>query len=243
LDAHPEISLVYGRAVPFRSGNLPLVTTPSEGDEHWESISGVSWVESICRDGCNPIYSPEAIVRTRLQKDLGGYRAQLPHTADLEMWLRFACRGDVARIDVPQALYRLHGQNMSEAYCERLNSVQTTLGAKDFVERKAAFDLLFHEMRPWLPGVDRLERVANEGLSWNAFWGAHKQFEKGNDCECEKLLGLARTYRPEIVASRAWSRMMWKRRIGTRAWSRLGGLLRAVRSLGRHSQPPQTALS
>ena len=33
--------------------------------------------------------------------------------------MRFAVHSNVGRLEAPQAYYRIHGQNMSEAYCEK----------------------------------------------------------------------------------------------------------------------------
>ena len=40
--------------------------------------------------------TPSAIVRTSAQHRVGGYRPELPHSGDLEMWLRLAAVGSVA---------------------------------------------------------------------------------------------------------------------------------------------------
>ena len=151
----------------------------------------MEWLESLCNEGENPITSPEAIVRTRLQKELGGYRQQLPHTADMEMWMRFALHSNVGRLESPQAYYRIHGQNMSEAYSEKFAFSVFKPNTRDFLERKAAFDLLFQEQGHALPDCDRLQRLAHEGLAWNAFWYAHKLFDQGEPLGCRVFLGIA----------------------------------------------------
>ena len=61
----------------------------------------------------NYIHTATAIVRTSAQKTLGGYRLDLPHTGDLDMWLRFALHGNVAYVAERQAAYRRHDRNMS----------------------------------------------------------------------------------------------------------------------------------
>ena len=68
----------------------------------------------MCRLGHTVVSSPEVVVRTRLQQQIGGYLPSLPHTADVEMWMRFAAHSGVAFIKgVDQAYYRIHGTQMT----------------------------------------------------------------------------------------------------------------------------------
>ena len=64
----------------------------------------------------NLVATCSAVVRTELQKRLGGYRNELPHTGDMEMWLRFAAHAAVGFIPAYQGVYRQHKTNMSTAY-------------------------------------------------------------------------------------------------------------------------------
>lgn len=63
------------------------------------------------------ILSPKVVMRTSVQKRVGGYDARLPHLGDTEMWLRLAADADTGYLrGVDQAYYRRHGQNMSTGY-------------------------------------------------------------------------------------------------------------------------------
>lgn len=240
MDANPDVGIVYGRVIWFRTDHARPAMKHNGADDGYAVISGVEWLENLCREGQNPITSPEAIVRTRLQKELGGYRQQLPHTADMEMWMRFAVHSNVGRLEDPQAYYRIHGQNMSELLCEKFAFFK--LNTRDFAERKEAFDLLFREQRQALPDCDRLERLAHEGLAWCAFWHASKLFDRGDSSGCQEFLGLANRLLPGIGARPEWSRMKWKQRLGPKAWSRLSHAVRAIRS-GRRRSPDLATLS
>ena len=69
-----------------------------------------------------------------VQQAIGGYRADLPHTADVEMWMRFAVHSDIAYVrGADQAYYRVHGASMS---VERVPII-------DLLQRKAAYDAVF----------------------------------------------------------------------------------------------------
>ncbi len=243
MDANPDVGLVYGRVVWFRTDQARPALELGGADNGFAIISGMEWLESLCKEGENPITSPEAIVRTRLQKELGGYHRQLPHTADMEMWMRFAVHSNVGRLEYPQAYYRIHGRNMSEAYTEKLADSLCKPNISDFLERKAAFDLLFREQRRALPDCDRLERLAHEGLSWSAFWYAHKLFDQGDSSSCREFLGIASELFPGIEVRPEWSRMSWKQRLGPKAWSKLSHAVRAIRFGRRRSSERAASLS
>ena len=108
----------------------------------------------MCKLGHNVISSPEVVVRTSVQQQIGGYRPELPHTGDAEMWMRFAIRSDVAYVKgVDQAYYRIHASQMTN---ERVTYV-------DLVQRKAAYDTLFDAYGDQIPGAARLRRRAGPG--------------------------------------------------------------------------------
>src|SRR5689334_1086006 len=112
LDANPGVGFVYGRALWVMHG-APLPTARTKV-RSWSVWHGPQWIEHRFRQAENPINSPEIVVRTSLQKRVGAYDARLPHTADLEMWIRLAANADVGFIrGVDQAYYRVHEQNMS----------------------------------------------------------------------------------------------------------------------------------
>ncbi len=243
MDANPDVGLVYGRVVRFRTDHARPAVELGSADNGFAIISGMEWFESLCKEGDNPITSPEVIVRTRLQKKLGGYRPELPYTADMEMWMRFAVHSNVGRLECPQAYYRIHGQNMSEGYCENFAVSTIKPNRKNFFERKAVFDLLFREQKKVLPDYHRLERVAQEGLAWSAFWYAHKLFDQGDLSGCRDFLGLASEFFPGIAARPGWSRMRWKLRLGPKAWSKVSHVVRAIRSGRRRAFDLAAALS
>jgi hypothetical protein len=131
MDSNPAIGLTYGKsAVWFRDSPPP----PSELVSKW-GWSDQDLLTDLCRTASNFVSTPTAIARTCVQKAVGGYRASLPHSGDLEMWLRFAAHAGVARIDAVQAIYRKHSTAMSNSYVAQM--------LLDYRERKAAFDSFF----------------------------------------------------------------------------------------------------
>src|SRR5215472_13164379 len=114
LDAHPDVGFVYGHSLWCIDG-MPLPTARMKV-RGWSVRPGQWWLERCFRQGENPILSPELVVRTSLQKRVGGYDPQLPKAADMEMYMRMAAYADVGFLrGVDQSYYRLHEQNMSKS--------------------------------------------------------------------------------------------------------------------------------
>jgi glycosyltransferase involved in cell wall biosynthesis len=132
MEAHPSVGLVYGNARHFK-GSLPR---HRPGLETWSTWTGQEWIEAVCHLGLNRIYSPEAVMRTDLMRELGGYERSLPHSADFYTWLRSAARQGVGRVNgVTQAYYRLHEGNMHFTLHDGADV--------DLLQRQAAFQLFF----------------------------------------------------------------------------------------------------
>ena len=96
MDNNPSVGLVYGHPVTFRehTPRCSIRTTVSG----WTSWNGAEWIEMMCRTGQNFIASPEVVMRTSIQHRIGGYTARLPHSGDMEMWLRAAAVSDIGHI-------------------------------------------------------------------------------------------------------------------------------------------------
>jgi len=111
------------------------------------------------------------MVRTNLQKKIGGYRPELPHSGDMEMWMRFAANASVGEIlDADQAFYRQHTQNMSRR--------QFGMYFDDVREKKAAFDSFFREYGNTFLGWEMLQNLANASIARDAYWSACWLFDR-----------------------------------------------------------------
>ena len=102
MEARPRVGLVYGHPRVIHDEITPA-RTRGRGVRVW---AGVDWISAQCRRGLSCIYSPEVCVRSSIQRAVGGYTPSLPHTGDLEMWLRIAAVADVARVNCDQAYRR-----------------------------------------------------------------------------------------------------------------------------------------
>jgi glycosyltransferase involved in cell wall biosynthesis len=136
FDEHPEVVLTWGHAaVAKRDESLPGIEFQNNRPKY-RVVTGQSFMETACANGTmNPIWTPTAIVRTSVQKSIGGYSSNLPHAGDLEMWLRFACRGSIAVLDAWQAVYRKHESNMHYAFDNLANLRQHLLAFESAFEK------------------------------------------------------------------------------------------------------------
>jgi hypothetical protein len=169
-------------------------------------------------------------VRTSQQKAIGGYRKDLPHTGDMEMWFRCAARGPIGFIDADQAFYRVHAQSMSAV---------EYVGATDLTQQWIVFDELFRTQGHRLANREHLETHVRRHLAWRAFWLAGDHFERGDRAACDECIALAVNLWPRVRRSTAWFRFMCKSAVGPRTWSHLRPAVDALR--GRRQVRPTSA--
>jgi hypothetical protein len=167
LEANPNVGFVYGHAAWWEDDKpAPPPRMEPKGVTIWP---GLDWLRIVARLGHTVISSPEVVVRTSVQQAIGGYRPELPHTGDAEMWMRFAVHSDVAYIKgVDQAYYRIHGTQMTN---DRVPLV-------DLVQRRAAYDMLFDEHGHRIPNAHRLRTSAARVMAKEALWRACRAYER-----------------------------------------------------------------
>jgi glycosyltransferase involved in cell wall biosynthesis len=216
LGTYPECGFVCGFAliVADQPRELPSL------DSRRCILSGEDYVNHVVNHA-NPVPTPTVVVRTDLQHELGGYRPELPHSADMELWLRFAAHGPVGIIRAVQAYYSWHGRNMGrDYYYSAVGDLQeqeaaTLSGLNEWPEERR---------EPWL-------RQMRQHLGQQAFWLAHRAFEAGDERGLFRCIEFATRNDPAIVASRQWRRLQLKRRIGRPVWRFLQPLARTLRGL------------
>lgn len=156
MEVHPGVAMVYGRAISFGGPPLP---TPRTAVTYWAVWPGAVWLRRRFDLGQNTVFTPTAVLRTSVQRTLGGYLPELPHAGDLEMWLRFATAGDVGFIGgAEQAYYRVHGSNMS--------ATTYAGGQRDIQQRHQAFSAVLTRMPVDLAG--ELAPLARRALAARA---------------------------------------------------------------------------
>ncbi|MFG3346331.1 glycosyltransferase [Streptomyces sp. NPDC048018] len=209
LDAHPEAGFAYGRPLRFRHGGpLPAARTRSTGSVvypgHW-------WLERRFREGTGCITSPEVMVRTSLQRTVGGYDPDLPHAGDIEMWMRLAAHADVGYVrGADQAFYRVHGDNMST----------TDFGGQldDIRQRRVAFTSVLDKCGDLLPQRQRLAGLVDTRLARQALRRAYRAYDRGRTdvVPVDELVEFARACRPDAEALPEYRALRLRRRIGAR---------------------------
>jgi hypothetical protein len=205
MRANPNVGMVYGRPMLAGEGRpLPTASGRWHGTDLWR---GEDWLRLRCRTGHNCISSPEAVVRTSVQHQVGGYDPRCVHTSDLNMWLRIAAVSDIAYVrGVPQAIYRVHGDSM-------LRSQRGPL--VDLEERRKAFAGFFADPPCDLTNADALYAQATRALARQALWQASRAVDRGEvEGPLGELLEFALRVHPDTRRLAEWRGFRLRWRIG-----------------------------
>ncbi|MDB5999977.1 MAG: gtuS2-9, partial [Rhizobacter sp.] len=158
MQAHPNVGFVYGYPIPLYDAQLPAARTRSRG---WSVRPGRDWIANMCESGRNLINCPEVVMRTSVQHAIGHFSPTLPHSGDMEMWMRAAAVADVGHLrGVDQAYYRIHNRSM-----------QRTTHAGFLVDLKgrlAAFESAFAGGASRVAGAPQLLATARRALAIEA---------------------------------------------------------------------------
>lgn len=126
--ADPEVIAVVCRTQYIDEHGRQLHTTRAERDE-----PGV-WADAYETLSVSNRVRPAAIVvRRSVYEEIGGFRTDLPHAADWEMWVRIAKHGHVWFENDVLARHRLHSESDTSG---RIRN------AANIVERAATIDLI-----------------------------------------------------------------------------------------------------
>jgi GT2 family glycosyltransferase len=120
LEGCTQASFCFGNVLERDADGTISAVPPANGltsTQETVVIEGSEFVEMCRRMGCNNfVFTPTALVRTSVQQRTSAYDPALPHSGDLELWLRLAALGPVCFVAKEQAVYRRHGHNMSSNY-------------------------------------------------------------------------------------------------------------------------------
>lgn len=219
MENHPEVGFTYG----------PVMHTDMPEEERFQAKEGYRWwifpgqeyIRTLCSTGENVAATPTAVVRTSVQKQLGGYRKELPHAGDMEMWLRFAAVSPVGYVDEVQAYYRIHGGNMSARY----------EGLRDFQQRVEVFNIFFDHYGYLIAESTCLKNRVFHILSHEALDVASDAFDTRDLERCLELSDYAATLDPTVRRCSRWKRLQYKQLMGVRLWTAIRPLARRVKQL------------
>lgn len=195
LDAHPSVGFVYGYYQPFEDDPPPVTGRV----RNWTIWAGEEWIERRCASARSCIASPEVVMRTSVQHAIGGYDASLPHSGDLEMWLRAAAISEVGRVNgPPQAYYRVHPHSM-------MRTTYSDYGF-DLEQRLAAFERVLLDRSGSLPDPARLHALARRSLAAAALEAARSACDHGRLGQepVEEYMAFALRVWPEVRGTRRW---------------------------------------
>lgn len=230
MQDHPGIGFTFGNVIELSDRERISRTMTAAGDAEVVVFDGLDFIEKSGVD--NQVATCSAVVRTKLQKSLGGYRGDLPHAGDMEMWLRFAAHGSVGFISECQGVYRRHNSNMSaQYYCIVGGSTVYTDSGRlaDLMQRKSVFDRFFEDHHDVVPPFEYLRRQKQRQLAQATLQHASASFNECRMAESQQLSDLALTIWPAVNRSPAWLRLACKRWMGIRAWNALKKALDAIR--------------
>ena len=219
MSKHPSVGLTYGRAL--KAAAVDDFPAPCDRDE-FLIIQGADFLRFVCETASNPVPTPTAVVRTSLQKSIGGYLKDLPHSGDAELWMRIAVYADVCALKACQALYRWHGANMQLDYLRP--------GIGDLAESWQAFETVFANHGMHVPDRVRLSETANRVFAEQAFWKASRAFDGGYVEAFDDCLEFARKRSPALTRTAAWRRLQCKAMLGPRLWTTMAPLVNRFRS-------------
>jgi hypothetical protein len=209
MEANPNVGMVYGHAPYWHVGGPPPALKGRwKGTQVWR---GADWMRLRCRSGHNCISSPEVVVRTSVQRAVGGYDPACTHSSDLNMWLRIAAVSDIARVrGIAQAIYRVNPKGM-------LRSAHSPI--VDLRERRAAFDSFFASSGGALADAPALRAMVGRALARQALWRASRAYDRGliegpEALPVDELIAFALDVCPEAKRLREWRGLQVRRRIG-----------------------------
>lgn len=209
LSAEPSVGLVYGNAIPF-TGSAP----PSRRDrKKWIIWSGPDWLRDRCKSGYNVASSPEVVMRASVLQAIGGYRSDLPHAGDFEMWMRasaVACVGFVMGVD--QAYYRKHNTNMHK---KDFRSGTSRGGFVDLEQRWRSFEAVLTGVGSRLADCEELLQTARETMARQALECTNYAYARGfHDFPFKEFDDLAREIHGDVASTRTGRASARRKRFG-----------------------------
>ena len=223
MEQHPSISMTHGNEINL----LPDEEIPDlaqQGcDGQWIVQSGLELIKELCHSAINRIRTSTVIVRTDAQKAVGGYRRQLPHAGDLEMWLRLASVGEVGETPLIQGIRRLHGANMS--------MTEFAHPIADFRQLSRAFDTFFHGEGRGLDDYKELWGLARSRLAERFLSKGVEQLWNCGPLRGVAVISAAVWHSPSILLTKSTSSKVAKALIASSAVRMRNFLVRAASTI------------
>ena len=221
MDANPQVGMVYGQVVMYDSDQPPqgAVVTP---DAERIIIPGKHFFQMSCEKGNFPP-TATAVVRTRVQQEIGPYDPDFPHAHDYHMWFRFALRGDIGFINTNQAYYRVHGSQMSSAF----------VGVGAIREHMALMTKLIAVDGSLMDDPEGVMEGYRRFCASQALYEAHMHFENGDKAGVDEFVAFAAEHGVPLRELTAWRTLQIKRVIGLGGYNAVRPVIEFVRKVTR----------
>jgi glycosyltransferase involved in cell wall biosynthesis len=189
LERNSQIVFVYGDEYTlYGCAEVPTIALTGN-DASYSSIDGRQFIESLSMPRKH-VALASVVTRTSLQKQVGYFRSELRYTCDIEVLMRLACLGKVAKVDAAQLIKRQHGANISADFWGDWRA-----------ELKAildAYDSFFKHEGADLPDAERLELSVRRNIAHRAYWSAVSHRIRGLNPKSAELFAFARSTYPRI---------------------------------------------
>lgn len=217
LDAYPELVFVFGKVLELHDDGRTEVAGSGIEEYDGQSSCVVKGLDLIRTSGArNCVPTPSVVIRSARLREAGGYRPELPHTGDMELWWRLATFGPVGFIGECQAVYRRHSANMSLGYPF----------LRDMEHRQAAIEWFFRGCSSRLEDAEGLRAHTKRALGMDAAGLAHRAFEQGDVEAARDLSAFAVRTCPAVRWSLPWMKLEAKLRVGPEAFAKLRAFAR-----------------
>jgi glycosyltransferase involved in cell wall biosynthesis len=223
MDGHPEVTFTFGNQIQLNEDGRGLLVKPYRNlpqDTEYRILTASEFMR--LSGATNIVGASTAVVRTAAQKRVGTYRQELPHAGDLEMWLRLIALGSTGFVNAYQAVYRRHGNNMSNSY-RWLADVQ---------QRKLALDYFFNESGSRLLHAGNARARMYRLLACEAVGFASSAFNENDRDSMKRLRDFARSTSWQVMMTWPWFKFQCKRLMGQQVWNLFEGPLRRGRQVG-----------
>jgi Glycosyl transferase family 2 len=205
FDAYPNVGLVYGHPHHFAG---PVPARANLHERGWSIWAGPDWLADRCRKAVSCITTSEAVVRTTVMRQIGGWETRLKLAGDMKMWLSVAALADVGHLDGPDQVF----------HREHPDSVSATQGDHPYVdlqERRAAFELFFADMGSCLTRAGPLYRQAMAALADEALVNVCRAYDRNrlSETNVQAYLDFAAEICPAVHDLPHWQPLQRRQRM------------------------------
>jgi glycosyltransferase involved in cell wall biosynthesis len=189
LEQNKDVAFAYGNEYTW-DGCAALPNIAAFGnDASYACIGGEQFIGSLSMPR-KAAGTGSVVTRTRLQKQAGHFRPELRYTCDIEVLMRLACLGNVAKIDAAQFIKRQHGDNISvEFWGDWKAELQHVLDA---------YDMFFSHEGKRLPDAEALQQHVRRNIAHRAYWAGVSHRLRGLKPQSAALFAFARSTYPGI---------------------------------------------